>query len=169
MTLLLAHRDKRSGTRVLCGCCGNEIARILERSHNPGRYVYFPIGWYPRSSDGAWTLTRHASDRTRRGFEQNFRKPTMPSAKLARTPTNQNDPNSDWRRKGRVTGILPEGLPVTAACLTCAHVVWLTAEKLGVDPFHRPTTSLWKVTESGSELIDDGFWDLAPGTIFVDR
>ena len=132
----MAHLDKRTGQLVLCGRCGNAVGRIKQHPVRSDRYVVLPTGYQPRGTDGAWTPTRHAQERMRRGRPPGFRGKPRPRVGL---PSGDRTPGDDayvnWNRPGRLSGTLLDQLPARVVCPTCGAIPWLTADKLRAQPY----------------------------------
>ncbi len=169
MSDVLAHLDRKTGQRILCGRCGNEIARIREDAD--GRYVAFPPGWVVNAADGAWTLSRHARAGVKRGRPPAFRGKPQPTTGLPRGGRPLEDADyTNWNRPGRVSGTLLDRLPAQAVCPTCGAKPWLTTEKLGVQPFVPATASVSAQTVDGTwvDVSPARQFDSEPGTVYTD-
>jgi predicted RNA-binding Zn-ribbon protein involved in translation (DUF1610 family) len=142
---LLAYLDKKTGTRVLCGACGEEIARVLA----PGgeRYIAFRLGWVVDPSDGTWLMSRRARDRVRHGRRPAFRRASRSRSALALDGREPPDDLAyiDQRLDGPAKGILLDHLPIRAACPKCGARSLLRGKGLNAQPYLRPSATVGPV------------------------
>jgi hypothetical protein len=107
-------------TRVLCGRCGQQLARVWV-DFDPGdrlhRRLVFDVTWAP-GDDGVWHEVARAVEAIAKG-----RRPERRNVGAAMGPTSP------------PTGYLPQNLPILAACPDrCAARQTLDAVELDVDP-----------------------------------
>ena len=168
MSKLLAHLDKKTGQRILCGSCGNEIARIRVRAAE--RFVAFPPGWKVNSADGAWTLTRHAREAIKWGRPPSYRRAHRPRVGLPLEGRESRDDLIYLERRMRrpARGILVDQFPVQAACPRCDARSWLTTERLRVKPYPRVVGRIISVKGAPYVHKSEREFPPEPGALYTD-
>jgi hypothetical protein len=123
-----ARLSPKNPARVLCGAlgCGREIATVETLAH--GRVLIFPPGWVPRSSDGTWQLSRHASANARYAAHNPGMTVTVGTRRKPPSVHMQQDDGSLITTPTKPT---PVAYPARAVCPSCGMVQELDAHRLG--------------------------------------
>lgn len=131
MTEYLAHLDRKTGERVLCGPCGAEICKVRTSSDSVGhvhidRHLLFEEGWH-LDREGIWRLALHAARRLKHGQwnpARHAREPKSPQVRRAPVRFLGGE-----RGRGPYT---PRSLPATARCWRCSAINLLDPDRLRI-------------------------------------